>query len=157
MKLSDPELHTIARDVGFDGKALHVAIACALAASGGIASYEHVEYPGPAAWYKGLWGVDLCEQPSGMHYDLSTPQGAARHAYDLTVDVAGFDWCPVFRTQAYAAHLARAATAATMWPAPRTYSEPITSEIGWKQREQWAARLCETRNSVLDMLSSRRR
>lgn len=108
MILPDGTLATIARGAGFAGDGLVDAIACALAASGARPNFEHRVGFGPAAHYRGLWGLDVTDWPEYADHELDNPYTAAQVAHELTTATAGWRWCPAYRSSASGAFLERA-------------------------------------------------
>lgn len=148
MKLSDNMVADVCRRTGFAGDGLHVAIASAIAASNGIASYEMAIYPGPVAIYKGLWGVDLCEHDHLIGVDLSDPWMAAAVALEMTEHRGTFAWCPAFRNGRYRAFLHRARVASTMSPANEQQENPIVGNFARDSIERLRERMSDLADGI---------
>lgn len=113
--LTDPMIGDVCRHAGFVGPELVTAIATALASSGGVPSYRHEIWPGPAARYEGLWGLDTVQWPDHAARPLDNPYEAARAARELT-DRGDFSWCPAWRAGTDRAYEGRARAAAGRLP-----------------------------------------
>lgn len=148
--LSDVTLADVCRNVGFARPELVTAIASAIAASGAIPTYEHAIYPGPVAIYRGLWGVDLCEWPTLIAVDLSDPYEAAYAALDCTAECSGFQWCPAYRSGAYAHYVARATDASTRVAHPTQHPEPITNAVALRKLESHRLNIVDAHNAFAD-------
>lgn len=132
MKLEPAAIANLARAAGFDGRALHVATAIALASSGGLTHYHQTAgLPGTGDW-RGLWAVDVDRHPSVAGLDLWEPHTAAQAVYDLTTRLAGFDWSPVFVAGTWVPLEALCAGESSR----ATYDQPITTSntIGARAR-----------------------
>lgn len=127
MILTDATLADICRRAGFAGDGTVDAIACALAASGAQPNFEVRTGFGPAAHYRGLWGVDVVDWPEYADHELDNPYAAAQVAHELTTATRGWRWCPAYRSGASGAFLGRARTSALAIPRNEPHLEPVSA------------------------------
>ncbi len=94
-----------ARRAGFNGPALHDAVALALAVSNGADHYAHNPISAPGAERRGLWAIRVDEVPDGLAVDLFKPEHSAQVARALwQASSESFGWHPGWISGA-AAHL----------------------------------------------------
>lgn len=128
-RLSSPAIAALARANDLAGPDVVTAIATALAASGGDAAYHHVVRPGPAADYRGLWGLDVVDWPEYAGADLFHPEVAARICAQLVRNVGAWTWCPSYRAAAHRRHVEAATPAASMLPGPQRHDTDIIGDV----------------------------
>lgn len=86
-----------ARAAGFNGEALHDAVALAMAASGGADHYSHNPIAHPGAERRGLWAIRVDQVPTELAADLFDGADNARVARRLWEDSGGaFSWHPTW-------------------------------------------------------------
>lgn len=114
MKLSAAEISKFARNAGFLGNDLTIAVAIALAESGGrVKAYNPETQAGTVQNHGsyGLWQIYRQAHPEFDGWDLNDPQINANAAYEVYRD-AGFSFKPwsTFKSDSYLAHLNAAQT-----------------------------------------------
>jgi hypothetical protein len=127
-QLSDLAIADVCRRTGWTAPLIPVAVALAVAASDGRASYRHEIMPGPAARYEGLWGLDTVEYPQPAGTDLTNPYTAARVAWELSESHQGFGWCPVWRSGAYGPYLERGTAVSSRVMVTEPQTTPLITE-----------------------------
>lgn len=127
-RLTDLQLADVIRSTGWPAPMVTPAVAIALAASDGRASYRHVIDPGPSAHYVGLFGLDVVEFPQHAGADLTNPYTASKVAWELTEKRQGFGWCPAWRSGAYAPFVERATAVASRMPTHETENVVIVTD-----------------------------
>lgn len=131
--LTAAQLAQLALDVGWRGDDVAVAVALALAVSGGQTDWHSEQRPGKGIRYWGLWGIDTDTYPGFLAHDLQNAGRTAQVAYALwTTHGPGWDWSPAWAGEAWREHLA-AAQLASLQPrrdVPVGDTPPPTEEIG---------------------------
>ena len=130
--LSDEEIGSVAAQAGFTGDGLVMAIAVALAESGGDPSAAGKN--GPSAHCpngstdRGLWQINDCWHPEFSDAQCYDPKGCAQAAY--TISNQGADWSPwnTYKNGSYQQFMARARAAAAAVTAG-----PSSDGITWVQ------------------------
>lgn len=126
MRWSPATLSHLAASAGFTHPDLSTATALALAASGGIDTYDHaVGLPG-CGRYVGLWGIDVDRWPH-LAPELHIPARSAEAAYALTVEHDGFGWSPCYRAGTDQRHHDLALVASSVGAFREDVPAPISS------------------------------
>jgi len=104
MRLTAAQIAYLAREVGWRGDDLVVAVALALTDSAGDPG-AWTERGGPGGWdMRGLWQLDTRAYPTLSARDLFDPRTNAQAAYALWKRHGGFaGWAPGFAGQRYLA------------------------------------------------------
>jgi len=109
MRLSDGQLAALVLEVGWRGEDAAVAVALALAASGGEPALGGPGRDDLGAWGVGLWQLSVLRYPGLSKYDLTEPIVTARAAHALWTVTGGlWDWCPTWQGEVYQEYLQRA-------------------------------------------------
>lgn len=127
-QLTDLQLADVIRRTGWPQPMVPAAVATALAASGGRASYRHKILPGPSAHYVGLWGLDVLEFPQHAGADLTNPYVASKVAWELTERREGFGWCPAWRSGAYVPYVERGTAVVSRVMTAETEHVPLVTD-----------------------------
>ncbi|HEY5985056.1 MAG TPA: hypothetical protein VIV12_01550 [Streptosporangiaceae bacterium] len=131
MQLTDEQVAWVVLRVGWRGEDATVALALALATSGGNTSYRVPASTGPESWRVGLWGISLSRYPGLAKFDLTDPIIGARAAIQLWYATGQmWDWCQAWTGQGYVPFLGRArrAVAAPSKAAPIGDTPPADIE-----------------------------
>ena len=131
MRLSDAQVAQVVADVGWRGEDAVIAVALALAASGGRADLGGGGPDDLGLWQVGLWQISLLRYPGVAKWDLTDPSTAGRVAYALWLSSGGlWDWCPAWSGEGYLEQVsrARAAVAAPSRTAPVGDAAPADVE-----------------------------
>jgi hypothetical protein len=112
--LTPAQIAYYAQTAGFDGQDLNIAVAVALAESGGNPNVYNPETatgtPQGEGSY-GLWQIYLKDHPEYANDNLYDPQTNANDAYELYSNSGGFSPWATYNSGAYQAYLSPAATA----------------------------------------------
>ncbi len=130
MQLTDEQAAWVVLRVGWRGDDAVVALALALATSGGNSSYGAETATEPALRRRGLWGIDLDRYPGVQKFDLADPMVTGVVAMQLWhATDRRWDWSQAWTGQGYVQYLgrARAAVAAPSKTAPIGDSPPANS------------------------------
>ena len=128
MRWDDPSLAGFARQAGWQGGDVNLAVAIILAASGGDDVYDYqVPFAG-ASHYVGLFGIDVVASPE---FDISlmrNPVYNAQAAYTLWLRAGrSFEWSDAFVTGRYRTKSAEAALS-TQTTSPTQYGFGLAGE-----------------------------
>lgn len=114
-RLSPAQIARVAKDAGFSGRALQIAVAVALGESGGN---THAHNPVPPDDSYGLWQINMIgslgparRRQFGLssNSELFNPAVNARAAYAISSRGSDFTPWTVFRNRTYLMHMSRAA------------------------------------------------
>lgn len=112
---------------GFVRPDVYTAVACAIAASGGLDHFDHRNGPPGCGRYVGLWGIDTDVHTQYDPDELGAPETAARAAYELTTAHGGFGWSPVWRAGYDRRHVDEAVAALGGYPFQEREHLPVAS------------------------------
>lgn len=130
MQLTDEQVAWVVLRVGWRGDDAVVALALALATSGGNTGYGAGTAAEPASHHRGLWGIDLDRYPGVRKFDLADPMVSGVVAIQLWhATDHRWDWSQAWTGQGYVEFLgrARAAVAVPSRTAPIGDLPPVNS------------------------------
>lgn len=114
--LTPAQIAYYAQTAGFDGQDLNIAVAIALAESGGNPNIYNPETAAAGGTPQGegsygLWQIYLKDHPEYASDNLYDPQTNANDAYELYSKAGGFSPWATFNSGAYQAYLSTATAA----------------------------------------------
>ena len=137
MQWDAPTIAQLGRDAGFFSTDLHTLVAIALAASRGHDHYHLEIFGGLGGDRRGLYGIDLRDNPEARGLDLYNPVTSTETAYALTRARSGFGWSAEWRTGATVPLMHYAATESSRvgYAQRARTSQPVLANR--KAHEQW--------------------
>lgn len=152
MQLTDEQVAWVVLEAGWRGEDAVVAVALALATSGGDSGYASGTVAGQPPDRIGLWGVSVARYPGLAGFDLTDPIISARTAWKLWhVSEHTWAWCEAWTGEGYVATLgrARAAVARPSRTAPIGDTPPAVEELDAAARATAAIRDPRTREPLI--------